>query len=190
MPMNEQPPNEPTDVELMLKLKAGDDGSFVDLVRRHQNSLIRFFHSMGLTADAEDAAQETFLRLHRYRHRYEPKATFRTFIHLLARQVCLDAFRRRQRRERHLDVYKQQAVHEAALPETAGHSGEAPAIAAELLKELPEAMRTVVVMSIYDEMPYDEIAKVLDIPVGTVKSRMFNAMLRMRVSLHARKRTH
>jgi RNA polymerase sigma-70 factor (ECF subfamily) len=185
--MSEQPSNEPTDIELMLKFQAGDDTSFVSLVRRHQNSLIRFFHAMGLTADADDAAQETFLRLHRYRHRYEPTATFRTFIHLLARQVCLDAFRRRQRRERHLDAYRLQAAHEdVAPPDPARNTGDAPAIAGELLRDLPEAMRTVVVMSIYEEMPYDEIAKILDIPVGTVKSRMFNAMLRMRKALHAR----
>jgi RNA polymerase sigma-70 factor (ECF subfamily) len=176
----------PTDVELMLKVKDGDEDGFVILVRRHQNYLLQFFRSMGLTADADDAVQETFLRLYRYRHRYEPKAGLRTFIHLLARQVCLDAFRKRQRRERHLDAYRQEAERTEA-PSLPRPAGEWPEEAENLLRKLPEAMRAVVVMNIYQGMPYDEIAQALGIPVGTVKSRMFHAMLKMREALNVRK---
>jgi RNA polymerase sigma-70 factor (ECF subfamily) len=182
----ESDPGDPSDVELMLRVRDHDDEqAFGTLMDRYQVLLVGFFRSMGLVNDAYDAAQETFLRLYRYRKRYEPKASLRTFIYLLARQVCMDASRKRMRRERLMDAFRREQTVEATVAR--GPSGDA-ILADALLGELPEAMRCVVVMSIYQGLCYDEIAAALEIPVGTVKSRMFNAMLRLREALHARKR--
>jgi RNA polymerase sigma-70 factor, ECF subfamily len=175
---------DPSDVDLMLRIKRGDEDAFTLLVRRHQNALFTFFRSMGLSHDAEDAVQETFLRLYRYRSRYEPRAAFRTFMYLVARQVCFDAFRKRGRQQRLLrEVERETPAQEAKTTPL----GDAAARAEELLQALPEAMRIVVVMSIYQGLRYEEIGEALGIPAGTVKSRMFHAMLRLREALHARK---
>jgi RNA polymerase sigma-70 factor, ECF subfamily len=169
----------------MLRVRERDDEqAFAALVDRYQVPLVGFFRGMGLVNDASDAAQETFLRLFRYRRRYEPKASLRTFIYLLARQVCTDAVRKRMRRERLIEAFRRERTTESAVM----RSPPGDAVLAEaLLRDLPEAMRLVVVMSIYQGLNYEEIAAALEIPVGTVKSRVFNAMLRLREALRARK---
>ena len=179
-------PSDPSDVELMLRVKDRDDErAFAALMDRYQVPLVGFFRSLGLVNDAHDAAQETFLRLYRYRDRYEPTASLRTFIYLMARQVCTDASRKRMRRERLIAAFRREQTVE---PPVARGPAEDAILAETLVSELPEAMRLVVVMSIYQGLCYDEIAAALEIPVGTVKSRMFNAMLKLREALHARKR--
>jgi len=175
----------PADVELMLRVKAHDDEqAFAAIMDRYQVPLVGFFRSMGLVNDAPDAAQDTFLRLYRYRRRYEPRASLRTFIYLLARQVCTDASRKRVRRDRMIEAFRQEQADETAQT----RSPVDDAFRAEaLLRELPEAMRLVVVMNIYQGLCYEEIAAALEIPIGTVKSRMFNAMARLREALRVQR---
>ena len=172
-----------TDVELMLRVKSDDEDAFAILIRRYQDSMFNFFRSMGLADGAEDAAQETFLRIYRFRHRYEPKATFRTFIYAVARNVCFDAFRKRKRQEQGLEELQLEALAEGASPPA---GDDQLAMAEELLYSLPEAMREVVVLSVYQGLRYEEIATALEIPVGTVKSRMFHALLKLREAFHAK----
>lgn len=173
-----------TDTQLMLRVCEGDDGALAALVRRYQGPLVNFFRSMGLHAGADDAVQETFLRLYRYRDRYEPRASFRTFIYMIARQVSVDALRKGRRYEDMLErAAQEKATDEAPDPQR----GASLALAEELLMTLPDAMREVVVMSLCQGMKYDEISEALDIPVGTVKSRMFNAMLRLKEALRERR---
>lgn len=176
--------DESSDIELMQQVSAGDDRALETLVCRYQGPLVNFFRSMGLDAGAEDAVQETFLRLYRYRDRYEPRAAFRTFIYMIARQVSVDAIRKGRR----YDDLMTRAAEESDAGQVAGMPRrDNLALAEELLMALPEAMREVVVMSLCQGMKYDEIAAAMGIPVGTVKSRMFNAMVRMREALHDRK---
>jgi RNA polymerase sigma-70 factor, ECF subfamily len=186
MPAHPQPNEcpEPSDIALMLRVKEGDEGAFLALVRRYQDALFRFFRSMGLTSDAEDAAQETFVRLYKYRQRYEPRAGLRTFIYLLARQVFVDAYRKRQRYDGFLTAFQAEA--EGGQSEEA-RVGAPLVRAEELLRELPEPMRLVVVMSFYEGLNYEEIADVLEVPVGTVKSRMFHALRRLREAMNEQK---
>lgn len=175
---------ETNDIELMQKLKQGDDGALATLVRRYQGPLVNFFRSMGLYSGAEDAVQETFLRVYRYRDRYEPRATFRTFIYMIARQVSVDALRKGKRYD---DLLARAARESETSADTDMPRKDHLALAEELLMTLPEAMREVVVMSFCQGLKYEEISVALDIPVGTVKSRMFNAMLRLKEALHDRK---
>lgn len=176
--------DESSDIELMQRVRDGDDFAMSELVRRYQGALLNFFRSMGLGAESDDALQETFLRVYRYRDRYEPRAAFRTFIYMIARQAGVDALRKNKRYGTLVD----NAAKEAEVASVPGvPRGDSLALAEELLLKLPEAMREVVVMSLCQGMKYDEISAVLDIPVGTVKSRMFNAMLRLKEALHDRR---
>jgi RNA polymerase sigma-70 factor (ECF subfamily) len=170
-------PGEADDRALMLRTCGGDREAFTEIVRRHQRSLLNFFRRSGVYTDAEDLVQQTFVRLYRYRDRYRPSAKLTTFLFLLARQVWIDEIRRRQRAER-----LRQGLEAEPLPEPAdARPPEHGRIDVErALAALPEGLRVVVVMAVYERLPYAEIAAALQIPVGTVKSRMFNALRLLR----------
>ena len=171
----------PSDTDLMAQVQQGSREAFVTLVRRHQGPLLNFFHRLGVSNDAEDLVQDTFVRLFRYRFRYQPRARFTTFLYLMARQVSLDRWRRVKRYAAAMDDYALETrvtAQPAAPPD--GRAEEVQ----RALATLPEPMRAVVVMSIYQGLKYDEIAEILEVPPGTVKSRMFNALRRLKEVLH------
>ena len=171
-------PAAPTDVDLMLRAARQDDReAFSELVRRHQRPLANFFGRCGVYGDVEDLVQETFIRLYRYRSRYAPTAKFTTFLYLLARQTRIDALRRSQRRD---------ALHGRVVAETpqeveptAVDRGERLDLAAALAR-LSEPMREVVVLAVMQGLTQNEVADVLGIPTGTVKSRLSTALSRLR----------
>jgi len=155
----------------------GDREAFAAIVRRHQRPLLNFFRRCGVSTDAEDLVQQTFLRLYRYRNRYQPRAKLTTFLYLLARQVWIDEIRRRQRAERlrrGLEAEPPSEPAQTRQPERGGLDIDAA------LASLPEGLRLVVVLGMYQDLPYAEIAAALRIPVGTVKSRMFHALRLLR----------
>lgn len=168
------------DGALMARVCEGQRAAFEVLVRRHQRSLVNYFLRSGVQYDAEDLVQQTFLRLYRYRDRYRPTAKLTTFLYLLARQVWIDEVRRRQRarrlRERWLEDHGPEPVD--ARPGPAEPAAGAEVVQA--LERLPEGARAVVNLGILQGLSYPEVAKVLRIPVGTVKSRMFHALRTLR----------
>ena len=172
------------DADLMLRVREqNDDEAFALLVSRHQKSLLNFFARSGVHYDSEDLVQQTFLRLYRYRQRYVTTAKFTTFLFLLARQVWIDELRRRQRRQRLVESLAAEP-HEEFAPPTDASAGERGDLdLARALAALPEGLRQVIELAVYQELPYAEVAEILDIPVGTVKSRMFNALAKLRALL-------
>lgn len=138
---------------------------------------MNFFRRCGVYTDAEDLVQQTFVRLYRYRDRYTVRAKLTTFLYLLAKQVWIDELRRRRRRDR---LSKELAAQPepAAVPLSGAGGGHLDIEAA--LAELPAGLREVVVLGVYQGLPYEEVASILKIPVGTVKSRMFNALRMLR----------
>jgi RNA polymerase sigma factor (sigma-70 family) len=168
------------DENLMCAVAGGSMDSFTVLVRKYHVALLNFFRRMNVySGDRDDLVQETFIRLYNYRQKYKPAARFKTFLYLLARQVQIDYYRQQQRR--------------FALAETLRNGPEEVSIGCarhnfvedakerveKALNTLSEEMRCVVVMSIYQELKYAEIAEILDIPVGTVKTRMFHALQKL-----------
>lgn len=166
------------DRALMVRVCQGDREAFTALVHRHQRRLLNFFWRCGVYQDAEDLVQQTFVRLYRYRNRYQPSARLTTFLYLLARQVWIDELRRRQRHDRLLKGLAAEPPSETACADSDGRMDVTRALAA-----LPEAMRQVVEMGVYQGMDYEEIGRVLRIPVGTVKSRMYYALRQLRQSM-------
>jgi RNA polymerase sigma-70 factor (ECF subfamily) len=182
--MENVPRDRMDDAELMLRVRGQDDeAAFALLVSRHQKSLLNFFARSGVQYDSEDLVQQTFLRLYRYRQRYVATAKFTTFLFLLARQVWIDELRRRQRRERLIERLVVEPHEEFTAPAdpSAGEQGDLDLVRA--LAALPEGLRQVVELAVYQELPYAEVAAILGIPVGTVKSRMFNALAKLRALL-------
>ncbi len=162
----------------MERVRDTDDrAAFEAIVVRHQKKILNFFCRAGVHYDAEDLVQKTFLRLYRSRVRYRRSAKLTTFLFMMARQVWIDELRRRSRYER--------LKSEAAL--NADDHAEGPVAASDAridvaaaLAALSEEMRLVVELGVYQGLAYAEIAQIMEIPVGTVKSRMFNALRRLR----------
>ena len=143
--------------------------------RKLEPRLLNFFWRQGVSHfEGEDLVQETYLRLWKYRGEYVPAAKLSTFLFLLARQVRVDALRRRTRRERREDSWgRERPV--AQPPATCEREDVRWA-----LSRLSEPLRDVVELGVLQDLPYAEVAQILGIPVGTVKSRMSNAIRKLK----------
>ena len=180
--MNPAPPaEEPDDITLMLRARDDDRAAFATLVERHSQKILNYFLRSGVQYDAEDLVQQTFIKLHAYRRNYKPSAKFTTFLFLIARQTWIDELRRRKRRERlELDLAQHLQNLEADIEE-APRTDTLDIHAA--LDTLDEKHRAVIELAIFQGLPYPEVATLLRIPCGTVKTRMFHAIRTLRKQL-------
>jgi RNA polymerase sigma factor (sigma-70 family) len=171
------------DVALMLEVARGSEPAFTTLVRSHQQSLVNFFARMGANSDCEDLVQETFVRLFRYRQQYRPTARFTTFLYHLARNVWADRGRKILRFERLTSEYENQL--RTAGDAGSKRAGESLDVEAALNRLSPK-LREVIVLNIYQGLRYQEVADVLEIPLGTVKSRINLALAALKEILNER----
>ena len=165
----------------MQQVAAGSETAFVALIRRHQGALLNFFVRMGARAEGDDLVQETFLRLFRYRSRYRPTARFTTFLYVLARNTWADMGRKAMRRERLAHRLQVQVEIDSQIqpaPPPANHLDVQAA-----LSRLSPKLREVIVLNVFQGMRYQEVADVLNIPLGTVKSRINMALHALREAL-------
>lgn len=180
MPLSEPDPVESAneaDVLLMQEIAAGSETAFTELIHRHQNGLLNFFVRMGVYNDAEDLVQETFIRVYKARERYRPSAKFTTFLYVLARHVWADRGRKAKMHKRLEESLKTDVElgGGVALPV----SPEGMDVQAALNRLSPK-LREVMVLNVYQGLRYQEIADVLEIPLGTVKSRINLALQELR----------
>ncbi len=171
------------DVALMRDVATGSHDAFAVLIRRYQDPLLNFFLRMGARHDEEDLVQETFLRVFRYRKKYRPTARFRTFLYVIARHVWADRCRKSIRRDRLLFWLREDAEICDSAPATDSTANSLDVQSA--LKRLSPKLKEVLVLNVYQGLRYQEIAEVLDIPLGTVKSRISLALAAMRRFLDA-----
>lgn len=178
------------DAALMALIAAGNEDAFAELVGRHQHAVVGTVAKMlGDPVEAEDLAQQVFLRVWKSARRYQPTAKFTTWLFTITRNLV---FNESRRRARHREVSIDALEHgPATLPqhEAAGRPDE------ELLQDelrravdaaiatLPENQRLAVVMRRYQETPYETIAEVLGTSVPSVKSLLFRARESLRVQL-------
>ena len=140
--------------------------------RKFEKNLLNFFWRQGVSySEGEDLVQETYLRLWKYRREYKPTAKLSTFLFLMARQVRIDALRRQARRENREESWgREQPTSEG--PKAFGVREDVR----WALAKLSEPLRDVIELGVFQDLPYAEVAEILGIPVGTVKSRMHNAL--------------
>ena len=174
-------PLEPDDFALMALIRRGDHEAFQQLVERHQRPLLNFFWRMGASNHSEDLAQETFVRLWKYRKKYKAKAKFTTFLYTLARHAWLDHLRKHTRFQLFTQRYRED------MPDST--DGGLDRLRRKLdiqdaLNQLTPKLREVLVLAVHQGLSYKEIARVLHLPVGTVKSRVFNALATLRRMYH------
>lgn len=150
------------------------------LVRRHERRIyLLCVRVLGNPDDAADATQDALLMLLRKLDRYREEAAFTTWMHRLTVNVCYDQLRKRKRQPllRHAQV--DDGPEPELGPPVADHADEIVGThaAAAALASVPEEFRVALVLADVQDMAYEEIAKVLDIPLGTVKSRVHRGRL-------------
>lgn len=159
---------------------------FESLVRSTYRDLYRYFRLSGADAhEAEDCVQETFLRIHAGWRRYEARApNWRPLLYRVARSVWIDALRRCRRRPLSAasEDLDERPAREAGSAESSIERFELLAA----VRALPERLRSVVILTVYQGLDYREAAEALGIPLGTVKSRMHFALKALRESAYGR----
>jgi RNA polymerase sigma-70 factor (ECF subfamily) len=181
-----------TDEQLMWRTAIQDDETaFTGLVCRWQPSILRLcFRMIGDPHRAEDLTQETFSRIFNNRKSYQQKSRFSTWLWRIALNLCYDELRAPQRREESwpgTDESNEPAlVSSAPTPDSHAACTEENELVRQALQSLPETYRTVLILRHYQDLKFREIADVLDLPEGTVKSRMAEALTQLNRALQTR----
>ena len=166
------------DEDCIARAQQGDAAAFAELVRRFQDRVFRFLLRLTRTReDAQDLTQETFMNAYAALPRWQPDAQFTTWLLRIARNLAYDMLRRSQR----VDFVALEPEHAAQLVDTAP-TPEAVLHGVQRLRQLeaalallPTEQREVLLLREIENLSYDEIAAVLDLPLGTIKSRIARA---------------
>ncbi len=170
---------EPSDDDLVRMFKAGDGSAFSELYRRHRQKIMNFaFRMIGDRDLAADALQETFGYLFRKIPEYRPEAKLSTLLFKAARSICLNMISSRRRLPS--KVEDAESIAGGGDPSSQAEESDLAEKAAAALGRLPEIYREVIILRVLDGMACSEIAEVLGIPEGTVKSRAHNGLEMLR----------
>jgi len=176
---------EQTDVELMLRAQEGDTAALAQLAKRYREPLRRFFAAVLPDRSlADDYAQETLLRLWLSRRRYRPTGQFSTYLFQIGRHYWLNQ-RKKQTTCAVADQELLDGQGSTTGPEETLLRQEHSERLHRAIRRLPPAYRAVFTLSHMEGLKYAEIAERLGIPLGTVKSRMSEAVRRLRVALES-----
>lgn len=169
-----------SDEELMRHLQDGVEDAFNILVGRYRERLASYlYHFLHDQKQTEDLLQETFLRVFRNRHSYEPIAKFSTWLYTIAGNLARSEYRRRKRHrtysiygEHEDEEYELPIPSDALSPDRFAERGIHSRRIEEALESLSDDFREVVVLRDIQQMSYEEIAEITALPMGTVKSRI------------------
>jgi RNA polymerase sigma-70 factor (ECF subfamily) len=170
---------EPSEADLMRRWQSGDTASFEEIVRRWQGRIGRLLSRLAGPDAAPDLCQEVFLRLYTARERYREQGAFTTWIYRIALNAARDANRRR-RGDSSLDNHEPL---DHAAPHDALCRREAIELVTRALAELTDPLREVLVLRHYEEMSFEQIARLTGTPASTLKSRFALALTRLRIRL-------
>lgn len=187
--IDEKKPNI-SDEQLIARFQLGDVQAYDILVRRYKDQLLNFvFRFVGNRTDAEDIVQETFLRVYRNKHMYKEIAKFSTWVYTIAGNLAKTELRRRKRHkvfsvsnfvneERDFDIPDRDHS-----PERKVDSNIQENIIQKAIEKLPIKFKEVIVLRDIQEFAYEEISQILNIPLGTVKSRVNRGRLKLQEDL-------
>ncbi|MDZ7263325.1 MAG: sigma-70 family RNA polymerase sigma factor [candidate division KSB1 bacterium] len=188
--MEEEKGVKPTDEDLIERFQNGDLYAFDLIVKRYKNQLMNFvYRFLGNAEEAEDLVQETFLRVYRNRRAYQKVAKFSTWIYTIAGNLAKTELRKRKRRkffsisdlgynEKDYDISD-----EAFNPEKDVDSRMKEEIIHREINDLSPKFREVILLRDVQQLSYEEISQIVDIPLGTVKSRVNRGRLKLQERL-------
>jgi len=174
----------PTDQQLVAKVQKGDSRAFDMLVLKYQHRILglisRYVHDPD---EVQDVAQEAFIKAYRALPRFRGDSAFYTWLYRIAINTAKNHLVSRSRRPPGTDVEIADAeyfegagaLHEIETPENALFGQELKAVVEKAISDLPDDLRTAVTLREFDGLSYEDIAEVMDCPVGTVRSRIFRA---------------
>ena len=174
-----------SELEYINRAKEGDMEAFSQLVTLYENKILNYcFRMLNNRGDAEDATQEVFVKLYRYLGSYGEQSAFSTWLYKIASNVCLDYLRKVKRHRDTVSINQQNAegeefsisVEDKGLsPYESAQLGEARKALAKAIASLGEEQKRVIVLREIEGLSYEEIAEIIGIAPGTVKSRINRA---------------
>lgn len=181
------------DAELMLRFQRGDEEAFAALVRRFQDRIVSLaYRYLGSAADAEDLAQEVFLRVYRAKESYEPSARFSTWIYRIASNTSLNHLRGRKARRKVSgampstddgDPAAGAADPDAEAPGDRLEKDELARVLRRIVDDLPDRQRIAILLNKYEGLGYEDVAAAMDLSVMAVKSLLTRARVNIKEKL-------
>ncbi|HOZ21439.1 MAG TPA: sigma-70 family RNA polymerase sigma factor [bacterium] len=175
-----------SDEELIQRFQEGDQYAFDLIVHRYKDALFNFtYRYLGNSQEAEDVVQETFLRIFRNRFAYRQIAKFSTWIYTIAGNLAKTELRKRKRRRQvytsdmGFDDKEFEIVDTKADTEREVDSMLTEKLIQAAIDKLPERFRKVILLVDVQELSYEEVSKIMRVPLGTVKSRVNRARLKL-----------
>jgi len=180
-----------TDAELLERYGQGDEAAFRELVSRYKNSLYAFLKQFLNRQDlVEDVFQETFLQLFTSRESFDPSRPLRPWLFTIAANKAKDALRKSQRtatipigtlsdsEDMSFDDVLNTLSSDSTMPYEEVEESETAARVAQVIANMPENLREILILAYFNRFSYKQMASVLSIPIGTVKSRLHTAVAR------------
>jgi len=179
-----------SDEQLMLLFQGGNENAYIELVNRYKNKLINFiFNYLGDIESSEDIVQETMIKLYQKKHYYKEIAKFSTWLYTIAKNLANTELRKRKQRKTTLlsQFSKDDKMYD--LPSNDNDVGQeiqteiVSKIIREAVDQLSEKFKTVITLRDIQQLSYEDISEIIDVPIGTVKSRINRARLQLQVEL-------
>ncbi len=185
-----QSANQPTDEELIARFQNGDAYAFDLLVKKYKDPLLNFIYRfIGDLVESEDIVQETFYRVYKNKHYYKEVAKFSTWIYTIAGNLAKTELRRRKRRKV-FSIHRESPVDKEfelpdlkSDPEKEVNTIVTEKIIQKAISSLPQKFRQVIVLRDIQGFSYEEISSIIKVPLGTVKSRVNRARLKLQDDL-------
>ncbi len=180
--------------DLVRRCLAREERAYRELIRRYQTPVVNLaWRITGNPDDAAEVGQETFIRVLRSLHTYDPERPLKTWLFKIAANLALDSIRRRKRRPVSIqDLFEEdeapalEAVDPGPGPDQMLQTGQSRERFDELVREMPEHYQAILFLRYREDLAYEEIAEALGIPLGTVKVRLHRAHEILRRKLTAR----
>ncbi len=172
--------------EQIRRCQAGDVNAFEELIGEYENKILNYcFRMLGNRSDAEDAAQEVFVKVFRFMGSFTGQSAFSTWLYKIASNVCLDFMRKAKRQTADtVSIYQYNAegdefvlpiLDTAPTPYEHAQLSEAQRALLKALEQLGEDQKQVIILRDIEGLSYEEIARIIDAAPGTVKSRINRA---------------
>ena len=178
-----------TDEELISRFQNGDERAYVELVNRYKDRLLNFvFQFLGDIEQAEDVVQDTMLRLYEKKHYYKEIAKFSTWIYTIARNLANTELRKRKRRKTTYlsQLSKERQFEIPAIQDDVDQSLQNEFINDRIqsaISNLPEHFKVVIILRDIQELSYEDISNIVEVPLGTIKSRINRARIQLQAEL-------